>query len=333
MSAKVLVTGAGGFIGSHLVEALLRTGREVRAFVRYNSMSSWGWLEQCPTALRDGLEVFSGDIRDHFAVQRAVTGCGTIFHLAALIGIPYSYESPESYVATNVTGTLNLLQAARNSEVEHVIHTSTSEVYGTPEYVPIDEGHPIRAQSPYAATKIAADQMALSFYRSFETPVSVLRPFNTFGPRQSARAVIPTIIGQITQGKESVRLGSLSPTREFNFVSDTVSAFLAVADEKAGIGAVMNAGNGYEIAIGSLARIIGECMDVDLAIETDPARVRPDASEVERLCADGCRLRAACGWTPRYEGEEGLRAGLAETIEWFREPSNVCRYKSDLYNV
>ena len=329
----VLVTGADGFIGSHLTETLVRQGHKVRAFVYYNSFNSWGWLDTLGKAIQDELEVFSGDISDPSAVQNAVEGCSVIFHLAALIAIPYSYQAPASYVETNVTGTLNILQAARVCGVEKVVHTSTSEVYGTAKYVPMDEQHPLQAQSPYSATKIAADQLALSFYRSFGLPIAIIRPFNTYGPRQSARAVIPTIITQIAAGKEKIKLGTLEPTRDLNYVKDTVSGFMAVAVSDKAVGEVINIGSNYEISIGDLAELIAEVMGRQVTIETEAERLRPAKSEVERLCADNRKARRLLGWEPAYAGLEGLRRGLEDTAEWFSDPENLKHYKADIYNL
>jgi len=335
---KVLVTGAGGFIGSHLVEQLVAQGADVRAFVEYNALGSWGWLEQSPPHVRDTIEIFSGDIRDSHAVRQAVQGCDTVFHLAALIGIPYSYLAPESYVDTNITGTLNIMQAATDLGASRVIHTSTSEVYGTAQQVPIDEAHPLNPQSPYAATKVGADQIALSYYRSFGTPVTVVRPFNTYGPRQSARAVIPTVITQLAaHGKEGqpcrIKLGATRPTRDFTFVGDTTAGFLAAADCDAALGEVVNIGTNFEISIGDTADLIADIMGVELEIETAGERLRPDASEVERLWCDNSKAAKLFGWTPSHSGREGFRRGLRETIDWFVEGENQTAYKADIYNV
>lgn len=330
---KVLVTGADGFIGSHLAEALVRAGASVRAFVYYNSFNSWGWLDQAPVNMRRELDVFAGDIRDPHGVRQAMQGCDVVMHLAALIAIPYSYHSPDTYVDTNVKGTLNVLQAARDLGVGKVVHTSTSEVYGTARFVPITEEHPLQGQSPYSATKIAADQMALSFHYSFDTPVTIIRPFNTYGPRQSARAVIPATIIQIANGQRRLRLGSLNPTRDFNFIQDTVRGFLAVAQSDRSVGEVINIGSGFEISIGDTVRMIAEMMDVGIDIETDSARVRPDKSEVGRLLADNAKARDLTGWQPQFHGVDGLRRGLEATIAWFRDPNNLKAYKADLYNI
>lgn len=330
---KVLVTGADGFIGSHLVEALVQEGANVRAFVYYNSFNSWGWLDQAPVNIRRELDVFAGDIRDPHGVRQAMQGCDVVMHLAALIAIPYSYHSPDTYVDTNIKGTLNVLQAARDLGVGKVVHTSTSEVYGTARFVPITEEHPLQGQSPYSATKIAADQMALSFHYSFDTPVTIIRPFNTYGPRQSARAVIPTTIIQIANGQRRLRLGSLHPTRDFNFIQDTVSGFLAVAQSDRSVGEVINIGSSFEISIGDTVRMIAKMMDVGIDIETDSARVRPDKSEVGRLLADNTKARDLAGWQPQFHGADGLRRGLEATIAWFRDPDNLRAYKADLYNI
>lgn len=327
------MTGAEGFIGSHLAEELVRQGREVRAFVLYNSLGSWGWLDHLDESTRRALDVFPGDIRDWHSVREAMTGCDVVLHLAALIAIPYSYRAPQSYVDTNVTGTLNVLTAARQLDVAKIVHTSTSEVYGTARFVPITEEHPLQGQSPYSASKIGADQLAMSFYTSFDTPVTILRPFNTYGPRQSARAVIPTVITQIANGKRRIRLGSPHPTRDFNYVADTVSAFIAVAESDGAVGQVLNSGSGYEISIADTVKVIAGCMGAEVEIEHDDARVRPLRSEVERLCADSTKLRMQTGWVPAFAGPEGLMRGLQKTIDWFRNPANLAMYKPDIYNV
>ena len=329
---KILVTGADGFIGSHLTEHLVRAGYEVRAFVLYNSLNSWGWLDRASAQIRDAIDVFAGDVRDPYGMRKAVHGCDVVLHLAALIAIPYSYHSPNTYVDTNVKGTLNVVQAARDCGAR-VVHTSTSEVYGTARTVPISENHPLQAQSPYSASKIGADQIALSFHRSFGTPVSVLRPFNTYGPRQSARAVIPSIVTQIAAGQRTVKLGALRPTRDFNFVADTVRAFEAAMNSDAAIGQVLNAGSGFEVSIGDMVKLIAEAMGADVRIETDPARLRPHTSEVERLVADASRLRALTGWAPEYGGPDGLRRGIEQTVRWFAAPSNLAAYKTHVYNI
>lgn len=336
--SKVLVTGAGGFIGSHLVERLVADGADVRAFVEYDSRGSWGWLDSADPAVVEAIDVIAGDIRDAHAVRQAMGGCDTVFHLAALIGIPYSYLAPESYVQTNVTGTLNVVQAATDLGVGHVVHTSTSEVYGTAQYVPIDEAHPLNPQSPYAATKVGADQIALSYCRSFGTPVTVLRPFNTYGPRQSARAVIPTIITQIAAAKDrgescTIRLGATAPTRDFNYVADTAAAFVSAAANSAAIGQVVNVGSNFEISVGDTAALIAEIMETEITIETADERLRPDASEVERLWCNNRLAHDLLDWQPDYAGHEGFRRGLAETVAWFAPETNRVGYKPHVYNV
>lgn len=330
---KILITGAGGFIGSHLVEALLVRGHTVRAFVRYNSTNSWGWLDTLSDELKSNLDVFAGDIRDPNGVRQAVSGCDVVLHLASLIAIPYSYHSPDTYVDTNIKGTLNVLQAAREFSIDRVVHTSTSECYGTARFVPISEEHPLQPQSPYSATKIAADQLALSFYYSFGTPVSIIRPFNTYGPRQSARAIIPTVITQIANGKRKLKLGALHPTRDFNFVRDTVRGFLAVAESNRSIGEVINIGSNFEVSIGDTVQMIAETMGVEVEIETEEVRLRPEKSEVDRLWADNTKARELAGWTPEYAGREGMKRGLVETAAWFTNLDNLKKYKSDTYVI
>lgn len=330
---KILVTGADGFIGSHLVEHLIRQGCDTRAFVQYNSFNSWGWLDASPADIKKELDVFAGDVRDPNGVRTAMKGCSAVLHLAALIAIPYSYHSPDSYVDTNIKGTLNVVQAARDLDVEKVVHTSTSEVYGTARFVPITEQHPLQGQSPYSATKIAADQLALSFYLSFGTPVAVMRPFNTYGPRQSARAVIPTIITQIASGARTLKLGALHPTRDFSFVMDTVKAFEATLNSKEAVGQVLNAGSGFEISIGDTVRLISELMGADVEIVSDAERLRPEKSEVERLWADTSLFRELTSWSPEYGGLDGFREGVKQTIAWFSDPANLAQYKTGIYNV
>ncbi len=330
---KVLVTGADGFIGSHLTEALVRAGHDVRAFVFYNSFGSWGWLDSSEPEIRSRLDVFAGDIRDPHGVKTAMQGCDAVLHLAALIAIPYSYHSPQSYVETNITGTLNVLQAARELGVRRVIHTSTSEVYGTARFVPITEDHPLQGQSPYSATKIAADQLALSFHASFGTPVVVARPFNTYGPRQSARAVIPTVISQIAAGKRQIKLGSTTPTRDFSYVADTAAAFISLLDTDAAIGEVINFGSNFEISIGETVQVIAEAMGAEVEVVVDEQRLRPEKSEVERLWADNSKMRRLSGWEPRYGGRDGFLRGIEETARWLAQPHNLGNYKPDLYNV
>jgi NAD dependent epimerase/dehydratase len=330
---KILVTGADGFIGSHLTEELVRQGYDVKAFVYYNSFNSWGWLDTSPESIKKELEVFAGDVRDPHGVKEAMKGCDVVLHLASLIAIPYSYHSPDTYVDTNIKGTLNVLQAARELDIQKVVHTSTSEVYGTAQYVPIDENHPLQGQSPYSASKIGADQMAIAFYRSFNTPVAIIRPFNTYGPRQSARAVIPTIITQIASGKQKIKLGSLHPTRDFNYIKDTVNGFISVMTHDESIGEVINIGSNFEVSIGETAKLIAEIMGIDIEIETDDVRIRPEKSEVERLWADNSKAKALLGWEPKYGGKEGFKRGLKETIEWFTDERNLSRYKADVYNI
>lgn len=332
-SKKILVTGADGFIGSHLTETLIRQGHDVKAFVFYNSFNSWGWLDHASSDIRKNLDVFAGDIRDPHGVKEAMKGCDIVLHLAALIAIPYSYHSPDSYVDTNVKGTLNVLQAARELGGVKVIHTSTSEVYGTARFVPITEEHPLQGQSPYSATKIGADQLAYSFFASFGLPVTIVRPFNTYGPRQSARAVIPSIIGQLAAGAKSIKLGATSPTRDFNYVQDTVRGFMLAAATDAGIGEVVNLGSNYEISIGDTARMIAEVMGTELEIQTDEARLRPANSEVERLWADNEKAKQLFGWTPEFGDSAGFKRGLALTAEWFSDPKNLALYKTDRYNT
>ena len=332
-NASILITGADGFIGSHLTEALVRAGHKVRAFVLYNSFNSWGWLDHCAQDVKGKFEIFSGDIRDPHGVKEAMKGCDVVLHLAALIAIPYSYHSPDTYIDTNIKGTLNVLQAARELGVHRVVHTSTSEVYGTARFVPITEEHPLQGQSPYSATKIAADQLAYSFYASFGLPVVIARPFNTYGPRQSARAVIPTIITQIANGKRQIKLGAVSPTRDFNFVQDTVAGFIASMNSDKGLGEVVNFGSNFEISIGDTVKLIAEVMKADIEIITDENRLRPENSEVERLWADNTKAKELFGWQPSYAGREGFNRGLAETAEWFMDPANLARYKSDIYNL
>ena len=333
MNKKILVTGADGFIGSHLSEELVRRGESVRAFVYYNSFNSWGWLDHSDPEIKKNLEIFAGDIRDPYGVKEAMKGCDLVFHLAALIAIPYSYHSPDTYVDTNVKGTLNVVQAAKELDIQKVVHTSTSEVYGTAKFVPITEDHPLQGQSPYSASKIGADHIALSFFNAFNTPVSIIRPFNTYGPRQSARAVIPTIISQIANGQRKIRLGSRHPTRDFNYISDTVRGFIAIAESERSVGEVINIGSNFEISIGETADMIAEVMDADIEIETEPDRLRPEKSEVDRLWADNNKAQKMIGWEPRYAAKTGFKRGLIETAQWFSNPENLKKYKADMYNI
>ena len=330
---RILVTGADGFIGSHLVEALVNLGYSVRAFVLYNSFNSWGWLDQVSPEIKSGIEIFSGDIRDPYGVKEAVKGCDVVMHLAALIAIPYSYHSPETYVDTNVKGTLNVLQASKELGVDKVIITSTSEVYGTARYVPINEEHPLQGQSPYSATKIAADQLAYSFYTSFNLPVSIVRPFNTYGPRQSARAIIPTIITQIASESRKVKLGSLSPTRDFNYIEDTVNGFICAMLSDNAIGEVVNIGSNFEVSVGEMSKMIADIMNIEIEIVSDEDRFRPEKSEVERLWADNSKALRLINWSPKYAGLAGFRSGLSKTIDWFLSPENLKQYKTGIYNL
>jgi NAD dependent epimerase/dehydratase len=330
---KVLVTGAAGFIGSHLVESLLKRGDRVTAFVHYNSFGSRGWLDTLPPEVQTNIEFFAGDIRDPHGVRTAMNGCDTVLHLAALIAIPYSYHSPDTYVDTNVRGTLNVVQAARDLGVGRVVHTSTSEVYGTAQFVPITEEHPQSGQSPYSASKIGADQIALSFERSFGTPVTVIRPFNTYGPRQSSRAVIPTIITQIASGKRDLHLGSLHPTRDFNFVADTAAGFIAMATADGVVGEVVNVGSNFEISIGDTVDLIADVMGVKVTVTTDDQRLRPERSEVERLWAANGKARQLADWGPAYGGLEGFRRGIQQTVEWFSNPQNTRSYRPTSYSI
>ncbi len=326
MSSKILVTGAAGFIGSHLVERLVREGSSVRAFVHYNSQNRWGNLELISRDILDKVEIFPGDIQDPFSVRKAVEGCDVVFHLASLIAIPYSYVAPQSYVTTNVLGAINVMQACRELEVRKVVHTSTSECYGTARYVPIDESHPLQGQSPYSASKIGADMVAESYYRSFGVPVAIIRPFNTYGPRQSARAVIPTIITQVLSG-ERVRLGNLTPTRDLNFVEDTVAGFIKVAESPDSVGEVINIGSGKEISIGDLAKKIMNLMGKPVEIIGESQRIRPERSEVERLLCDNAKARKLIGWSPSVSLDEGL----SRTIDWIK--ANLHLYKPEIYNL
>ena len=326
---KVLITGSDGFIGSHLTEALIAEGYDVRAFVYYNSFNSWGWLDSLPVEVKKDLDVFEGDVRDPNGVRTAMEKCDTVFHLAALIGIPFSYHSPDSYVETNIKGTLNVLQAARQLGTGRVFVTSTSEVYGTAQFVPITEEHPFQGQSPYSATKIGADRIAESFYRSFELPVTIVRPFNTYGPRQSARAVIPTIITQLQNGFEEIKVGDLEPTRDFVYVKDTVNGFLKIAGSSDTIGEEINIATNSEISIGDLAGTLIKMINPEARLIQDNQRIRPEKSEVRRLFGSDEKLRKLTGWEQKYSLEEGL----AETVDWFKNPENLKGYKPGRYNV
>lgn len=324
---KILVTGADGFIGSHLVEELVTKGYEVKAFVLYNSFGTWGWLDTVSPDIMQHVEIFQGDVRDPHGVKTAMAGCTAVFHLAALIAIPYSYHSPDAYVDTNIKGTLNVLQAARELNIDRILVTSTSEVYGTAQYVPIDELHPFQGQSPYSATKIGADRLAESFYRSFDLPVSIVRPFNTFGPRQSARAVIPTIITQLLSGKEEIKLGKLSPTRDFNYVKDTANGFIEIYKSDKTIGQEINIATGIEISIGDMAQELIKQINDKARIVCDEERLRPEKSEVNRLLGSNDKIHKLTAWKQQYTFEEGI----AKTIEFFRD--NLDRYKTDIYNI
>ncbi|WP_440966786.1 NAD-dependent 4,6-dehydratase LegB [Massilia sp. GER05] len=324
---NVLVTGADGFIGSHLTELLVQKGCQVKALSQYNSFNSWGWLEDVSS--QDQIEVLSGDVRDPHFCKHITKGIDTVFHLAALIAIPYSYVAPDSYVDTNIKGTLNICQAALENGVNRVIHTSTSEVYGTAQYVPIDEKHPLQPQSPYSATKIGADAIAMSFFNAFDLPLTIARPFNTYGPRQSARAVIPTIISQIASGKKQIQLGDVTPTRDFNYVADTCRGFLALAGCDRAIGETVNIGSNFEISVGDTLNLIRELMHSDVEFLTDDQRLRPGKSEVFRLWADNTKIRDLTGFEPEYS----IRRGLQETIDWFVRPENLAKYKTNIYNV
>ena len=330
---KILITGSDGFIGSHLSEKLVKKGHHVRAFVYYNAFNSYGWIDTLPKKVRDKLEVFSGDIRDENLVRKAAIGCDIIIHLAALIGIPYSYISPQSYYETNVKGTLNILQTAKDLRIKKVIHTSTSEVYGTAKRIPIDENHPVDGQSPYSASKIAADQMAISFYKSFGLPLSIIRPFNTYGPRQSARAIIPTIILQLLSGKKEIALGSTGTTRDFSYIDDTVDAFVNSIAAKNIEGEIINLGSGTETSIKDLVEIISTQMNIKCKIVKDKKRIRPLKSEVNRLLSENSKAIKKLKWQPKYLGKSGLIKGLKETINWLSKKENLEKYKSEIYNV
>ncbi len=330
---KVLITGSDGFIGSHLTEKLVRKGCQVKAFVFYNSFNSWGWLDHSPEDIKKQIEVFAGDVRDPFGVITAAKDCDVIFHLAALIAIPYSYHSPATYIDTNIKGTLNIMQAARTHKIEKIIHTSTSEVYGTAKFVPITEEHPLQGQSPYSASKIGADQIAWSFFTSFDLPVATIRPFNTYGPRQSLRAVIPTLITQIATGNKKVKLGALSPTRDFNFVDDITEAFIKIAESDNTTGKTLNAGSNYEVSINDTAKIIAQLMNKKIEIISQKERLRPEKSEVNRLWADNTKIKELTDWQPKYPGLNGFKKGLMNCIEWYQDPANLAMFKTDIYNI
>lgn len=322
---KILITGASGFIGSHLTELCVKNGYHVKTFIRYNSKNNWGWLEK--SEVKNEIEVISGDIRDYDSVYKALDGCSAVFHLAALIGIPYSYVSPLAYIKTNLEGTYNILEASKQRELENILVTSTSETYGTAQYTPIDEKHPMVGQSPYSATKIAADQLSISYFRSFNLPIKIVRPFNTYGPRQSARAIIPTVIAQILQGKRKISLGNLEPTRDLTFVTDTCKGFIEIYRSERLFGEITNIGMNEEISIGELVNIIVKLLDVEIEIETENKRVRPKKSEVERLLCNNDKIIKNTNWKPSYN----LKKGIVETIEWIKE--NINLYKSNIYNV
>tara|TARA_B100000579_G_C22816636_1_gene848236 strand:+ start:137 stop:1138 length:1002 start_codon:yes stop_codon:yes gene_type:complete len=333
MNKKVLITGSEGFIGSHLTERLVKEGYDVKALVLYNSFNNHGWLEDIPKKIKNNIEIVLGDIRDSHGVENVVKGCNRILHLAALIAIPYSYQSPQSYVETNIMGSLNLLQAAKKNNIEKFIHTSTSEVYGSAQYVPIDENHPLEGQSPYSASKIGADQIAMSFFRSFNTPVAILRPFNTYGPRQSARAIIPTIISQLMSKKKKILLGSLKPTRDFSFIEDTVTGFISSLESRRNLGEIINVGSSYEISMKDLVKKISKLMNKDVLISLDKKRVRPELSEVDRLVCQNKKAKKFLNWKPKYSGSKGLELGLKKTISWYTDPENLKKFKSSIYNI
>ena len=330
---RIAVTGADGFIGSHLVEALVKQCAKVRALTYYNSFGSNGWLDNLPRSKQQAIEIISGDVRDCYGMRKFLDGCDVVFHLAALVAIPYSYKCPQSYIDTNISGTLNVLQAAADLNLEKVIHTSTSEVYGSAQFVPITESHPLQGQSPYAASKIGADQLAHSFYTSFGLPICTVRPFNTYGPRQSARAVIPTVISQLAARVPRLKLGNTAPTRDFNYISDTVQGFIAAAKSDVAIGEVINIGSQYEISIANLAELIAKLMGKSVDIATESQRVRPKDSEVQRLFANSQKAQAILDWRPQYTGVGGLTTGLTTTIEWFLSGDNLKLYSSDRYNI
>tara|TARA_S200000501_G_C20864122_1_gene761169 strand:+ start:2681 stop:3682 length:1002 start_codon:yes stop_codon:yes gene_type:complete len=333
MKKTALITGADGFIGSHLVELLVNEGFSVRAFCIYNSNGSFGWLDKIDSKKKDKIEIVLGDIRDPICVKEYLKNCDYVFHLAALIAIPYSYVAPSSYIDTNIHGTLNVVQAARELSTKRVIHTSTSETYGTAQFVPITEEHPLVGQSPYAASKIGADQIALSYWRSFKTPITVIRPFNTYGPRQSSRAVIPTIITQILSGKKEIALGSIAPTRDFSYVEDTCLAFLKLSQSNSSIGKVVNSASKYEISIKDLVKLIADIMQVNIKVVLEEDRLRPELSEVDRLFGDNTMLKNLTDWEPSYSGRTGLIKGLTKTIDWFSNSKNLENFNSNKHVI
>ncbi len=330
-SKKIFITGADGFIGSHLVERLIFQGHEVKALAQYNSFNNYGWLEDLDSKAKNNFEKHLGDIRDFSQISNLMKGCDIVFHLASLIGIPYSYIAPQSYIDTNITGTLNVIQSARDNEITKIIHTSTSEVYGTAQFVPINEKHPLNGQSPYSASKIAADQIAYSFYSSYKTPISICRPFNTYGPRQSMRAVIPNIIIQLINGNTKVKLGNINTTRDFNYIKDTVSGFISIMENEESIGEVFNIGSNYEIAISDVFKIISKKMKLDVEVEVDKNRIRPALSEVERLWADNSKAIEYLRWRPEYNEFSGFERGIEETLNWFSNPANISKYNNTGY--
>jgi NAD dependent epimerase/dehydratase len=330
-SKKIFITGADGFIGSHLVEELIYKGYEIKALAQYNSFNNYGWLEDLDSKVKNNFEKHLGDVRDFSQISNLMKDCDIVFHLASLIGIPYSYTAPQSYIDTNITGTLNVIQSARDNDIEKIIHTSTSEVYGTAQFVPITEKHPLNGQSPYSASKIAADQIAYSFYSSYNTPVSICRPFNTYGPRQSMRAVIPNIIIQLINGNTKVKLGNINTTRDFNFIKDTVSGFIAVMKNEESIGDVFNIGSNYEIRISDVLKVISSKMKLDTQVEVDKKRIRPEISEVERLWADNSKAIKKLNWVPEYSNLSGFEKGIEETLYWFSDPKNICKYNNTGY--
>ena len=333
MTKKILVTGAAGFIGSHLVEKLFKDGYDLKILVPYNTDNSWGWIDSLDDQIKDNIEIISGDVCDQDLVRKSTRDINIIFHLAALISIPYSYVSPRSYISTNIIGTLNLLETLKDSNVELFVNTSTSEVYGSAQYSPIDEAHPLNAQSPYAATKISADQLSLSYYRSFELPITVLRPFNTFGPRQSLRASIPTIISQVLEKKKTIKMGNINTKRDFSYVSDTVSGFTSCINNKKCLGETINLGTGIAFTIEQTIKYISQLTNIDIKVEIDKNRLRPEKSEVNHLLSKNLKAKEILNWEPEFANEEGFKLGLQKTIEWFKKPENLKLYKSHIYNL